>query len=107
MQLLQEHELVVDPEPDSDDDEDTLASMLQQQRLHGSSEGAPLDDDMSADMAAVEAQTSPDQLHFARFAARMARAPNQVLQGPAACAASCSGQQARQLGLRAGAALLL
>ena len=79
VQLLQEHELVVDPEPDSEDDEDTLASMLQQQRLHGGSESLPAEDDMSADIAAVEAQASPDQLHFAHFAARVARAPEQVL----------------------------
>ena len=37
---------------------------------------------MAADMAAVEAQASPDQLHFARFAARVAQAPDQVSTAP-------------------------
>ena len=36
------------------------------------------EDDLDADMAAVEAQATPDQQHFARFAARVARAPEQV-----------------------------
>ncbi|KAK9794945.1 hypothetical protein WJX73_007647 [Symbiochloris irregularis] len=77
MHLYPEYELVVEPEEASLDD---LGAAMQHHSVGNGDEGEALDDVSASVMDSVEAQATPAQQQYARFAAKIASAPEQVIR---------------------------
>lgn len=81
--LFEETELVVEPEPeeDSDEEDSKAASLLEQYKLHAATEGEYTEEELPSDIVnSIEEAIPESQRHFAAFAARIAKEPAQVLR---------------------------
>lgn len=82
-----ELELVVEPEPEEDNDPTTLEkdpqmkNLLEQYKKHAETEGEYTEEELPTEVIdSFEQGQSAAQVHFASFAARIARDPSQVLR---------------------------
>ena len=80
--LLPEAELVVEPEPGaSAEDDAAAAAALRQYKQRTAEEGEYDEDELPPDLVdSLEGGPTPEQRHFAEFAARVGKDPQQVLR---------------------------